>query len=224
MFEAFEKVICYLDEKNSDNARSRSIVDENGIKSQSDYNYLEHGDAFSRTSLAQHLGAGMVGGSVHSLLQMSFQSVSFIKQNGLNRSRMAPISLISSWSLSYTFHHAIAHGLLFSSYEGIKRSLFSEKSLHSSVQSENDVEIFGNSGNDIMTIVLAGGIAGQIQHVASHYIESWLGVGEDRNIKTYLRYRKKLFVQAPSFKSICLSFPPSAIGFIAFEFGKSIIS
>jgi hypothetical protein len=184
------------------------------------------GDAFSRTSVQQHFGAGVVGGSVHSVLLMTFQSGAFIRENGFNGLRMmtmSSFSSISAWSVVHTFHHGVAHGLLFSSYEGTKRLLFSDTLLHrlhiSPFQNEN------SSLNDVIKIGFAGGVAGQIQHLASHYTEAWLlGAGEDRR-RTYLKdiKKNKIFVPGPSFKSILLAFPPSAIGFIAFEFGKLLM-
>jgi len=193
----------------------------------------------------------MVAGSVHSLLHMTFESGAFLKENGFNRSKMgpSPLASISSWSIFHTLHHGMAHALLFSSYEGTKRLLYSaaaaaeEGSLHisssfqSSGKDNGDME---QTVKDLIVVGLAGGAAGQIQHVASHYTESWLGVGEDQSVKTFwqdasARRRhfsvSKLFrppglglVGPPSIRSTMLAFPPSAIGFIAFEFGKGLMA
>ena len=103
----------------------------------------------------------------------------------------------------------------------MKRALFQNSPRESSVRETKFI--------DIMKIGFAGGIAGQIQHIVSHYTEIWLRVGEDDNVRSYWQDRSKLLSHwrligaGPSMRSICMSFPPSGIGFIAFEFGKTLL-
>ncbi len=169
---------------------------------------------------------------MHSLLLMAFQSGSFMRESGFNGLKIitaSSFSSISAWNAASMLHHGLAHGLLFSSYEGTKRIFFSHHPLQLSsvsyLRRHNNEEKLENSMFDVVKIGFAGGIAGQIQHIASHYTEAWLlGAGEHRK-NTYLKDIKntKLFVPGPSFKSILISFPPSAIGFIAFEYGKILM-
>jgi hypothetical protein len=229
LFEAFEKTIVYLDEKN-DEAEGTGIQTQSHIQTRrSDAKF---GDSFSRTSVQQHFVAGAVGGSVHSFLLLAFDSGSHVKQNGMKMITASSFSSISSYSAVHTFHHGFAHGLLFSSYEGIKRLLFAENSLHRlhmpSSETENNGQTVENSVIDVMKISLAGGIAGQIQHIASHYSEALLIDPRLKDGRIIMGSngikRAKLFITGPSMKSILLAFPPSAIGFIAFEFGKQLIA
>ena len=74
----------------------------------------------------------------------------------------------------------------------------------------------------IASITLAGGIAGQFQHITSHISEQCLGlVNESKNSTSLLRRLK--VASWPSLRSTLLSFPPSAIGFLAFEYGKMVM-
>lgn len=226
LFEAFEKTIAYIDGQNqiSTQAQAQALEPRN----QEEGTLI--GDAFSRTSVKQHFIAGAVGGSVHSALYMTFQSGAFIKEFGLNSLRTLPIASVSTWSVVHTCHHALAHGLLFSSYEGTKRLLLSENSsdlrLHlPTFQNDKRNGDMQHQISDIIIVGFAGGIAGQIQHVASHFTETWFNVGENDSVRNYLKNQKdaKVFLRGPTFRSIVSAFPPSAIGFISFEFGKQLL-
>ena len=68
---------------------------------------------------------------------------------------------------------------------------------------------------DVMIVGFAGGLAGQMQTSASHYTELWSETMRKQKGETLKCILKKY--PYPSIRSIVLSFPASAIGFIAFE-------
>ena len=85
----------------------------------------------------------------------------------------------------------------------------------------------------VVAISFAGGIAGSMQHVASHYTEV-LGkensffstVSRGKNDSEKIRFFRRNVLQklpvAPTFRSVITAFPPTAIGFVAFEYGKEV--
>lgn len=93
-------------------------------------------------------------------------------------------------------HHSLAHSILFGTYEGSKRLLLLEDK-----RSKQD--------GFLLRIAAAGGFAGQFQHVVSHYSEAIL---IDK-----IPWQK---LSAPTWRSIAWAFPGTAVGFVAFEFGK----
>lgn len=246
VFETYEQIIQYFDRTIANNHENAS----NGT------------DAFERTSISHHFAAGTIAGSLHSILHMTFQSADYIysqknqllQQRSLQRFNLLPANMstsfysLSSWGICHTIHHAAAHALLFSTYEGTKRMLFGNASvhlravspfrqeqLHTETDTDTNTSATMDQDNkehaiyDILLVGLAGGVAGQIQHVTSHYTESWLRVGDDHSIRLHWEERKRMFanmkfiVAGPCIRSTLLAFPPSAIGFVAFEFGKGLM-
>ena len=68
-----------------------------------------------------------------------------------------------------------------------------------------------------------GGLAGQFEHVTSHISEQCFSlVDETKNSSSLLR-RLKL-ASWPTWRSTMVAFPPSAIGFLAFEYGKMMMA
>jgi hypothetical protein len=207
VFEGFEKTIYYFDSRNSHHQ------DENSNKNEV--------DVYTRTSVAQHFAAGAVGGTIHSIGVLGFMSSEHLYKHGLDRNRMFSYQIVSTFSMLHTIHHSMAHALLFSSYEFIKRKLFDTTIFHTpEILEENHTDY-----SHLVAIGTAGGIAGVIQYVSSLYTEKWLYVGDENSINDWNKYRfRQFFVPRPSFRSMAMSFPPSAIGFIAFESGKEFIS
>lgn len=103
----------------------------------------------------------------------------------------------------------------------------------------------------LFAIGAAGGIAGSAQHVISHYTERWMGIAEETepskpstaNVLTQKRKisatpamekqkkdtkvllaRIRWFHSLPALRPTALAFVPSAIGFMAFEYGKDFIA
>jgi hypothetical protein len=193
------------------------------------------------SSMSQHFIAGMAAGCVHSLLYMTIESAKWIKRHGFYLTLYPPMPSMALYGTCHMFHHGFSHALMFSSYEGTKRLLF-----WCSNQAGNTCNhVIGKTSHHIsvpnmFVIGIAGGIAGQIYHVASHAVGSFLffmlnnqpsdHVKLDRQRSTlpsaqFLLSKRSIVLKSivPSPRSVLLAFPPSALGFIAFEFGKTVM-
>ena len=200
----------------------------------------------------QHAGAGACAGAVHGFLSVSFDSSLYIYQQRstlwnafYNQSTRSSVmhQLVNQsipWSFAYTMHHTIAHAVLFTSYEWTKRTLHSQHRKvdrnETNVEGKNIQNMFWNG--DVVIIGIAGGIAGKFQHIVSHYTEQIFHVGENQTWnndqkkltdhkephKAFKQTARRRLLVAPTAWSIAISFFPSAVGFIAFEFGKEIVN
>ena len=189
-------------------------------------------DVYSKTSLVEHFYSGFCAGSVHGALSLTSDAMQTNYQS--KQSRNGPRKQFNLYSVwvgrgSYTMHHALSHAVLFSSYEGSKRRMNfwlneRRKNLHTSCSNIDQEEFMIDTVyGDVFAIGIAGGIAGQVQTFVSHYSELWSdGMKKKQtNGETFKQSLKKY--PLPSARSIVLSFPASAIGFVAFEFGKDMM-
>mmetsp|Transcript_19720 Transcript_19720/g.29265 ORF Transcript_19720/g.29265 Transcript_19720/m.29265 type:complete len:329 (-) Transcript_19720:126-1112(-) len=193
VFESYGYVVSKtapLPTEQASNVVVRRLVDEENSEA-----FLDEPDEYARATLPAHFGAGFLAGSIHGI-------GSTFSERHVNLARFGAIN---------TVHHSLAHSLLFGSYEAIKRIIISQEHFI-----DEDTEYYGVGY--LSAFGFAGGIAGQVQHVASFYSEQWLGLS---NSTLRLSFRS---AAAPSLWSTLLAFPPSAIGFIAFEYGKKFTS
>jgi hypothetical protein len=151
-------------------------------------------DAYARATVAHHTISGGLGGAVHGVVGTIWESMA-----GEQRLRQLP---------QLTLHHSLAHATLFGSYEACKRvglhlSELDSASLHGPAY--------------LASVSVAGGIAGQIQHIISHYSEQILKLEETAVSNIVIQN-----LRSPTWRSVWMSFPSSSIGFIAFEYGKSL--
>lgn len=155
-------------------------------------------DAYSRASLPIHFFSGSIAGIVHGM-------VSSIMEGNSSTGSFARYTMLN------TLHHSMAHSMLFGSYEMIKRGLLN--------YSEDEMQL-GNRTYHLVTFALAGGMAGQIQHSISHYVESFLGLTNHT-----LQFEWRSSFRSPlAIRPLLWAFPPSAIGFVAFEYGKEFMT
>jgi hypothetical protein len=171
---------------------------------------LDAPDDFSRASIRAHVGAGALAGSLDGLLSSLWES----------KSQSIPFFLQKAPYL--IMQQCLSHALLFGSYEWCKRKLIHQ--LHSSPWGE-----WKNSGlSPLICIGLAGGVAGQLQTLTNHYGEQ---IKERQPSAERLLRRKPWSVQLrfllreikhPSMGSTMAAFVPSAVGFVAFEYGKRL--
>jgi hypothetical protein len=225
VFETYEQLLI----KFSDNHESEHDI------------LLDGGDVYAKTSLSEHFCSGFGAGSAHGVLSVTMDILQQQTNNSQTRTRGSIISngkpdFASLWvgRGSYTMHHAISHAFLFSSYEWCKRNmnLVLLDVDDSSSKKEKKESIFDTVYGDVFVIGLAGGIAGQVQTFVSHYTELWSstcssasnsdGRMQNPNGETLKQSLKKY--PLPSVRSLVLSFPASAIGFVAFEFGKDMMN
>jgi len=203
---------------------TRDDADEN-------YSVTTTTDVMDRATLPQHCLAGLMAGTSHAVLSL----VMMVKRSNADAAtstihhsnttipnlieRQKPIHLqypALNYSAAYILHHSLAHCVLFGSYQWTKRVLIER------------VGRSGSSNNDTLlhvgSIALAGGLAGQSQHVTSHLSEQCLGlIDEVRYTSTSSFLRRLKHATWPTWRSTWLAFPPSAIGFLAFEYGRFIL-
>jgi hypothetical protein len=200
------------------------------------------------TTLPQHYAAGYCAGCVHACLGRAIDVVYRIQmqiyQQYWHQEKSAS-SLVSSIMHSsnnppfsrYLLHHAASHTVLFGSYETTKRITtlgFPPRINNGRIRINNnsttiddeDIVIGGNENDDdyssylddrFLIVAFAGGIAGISQQIISDYTEQ---------LMTQRSITRKNWpsINKPSIKSLLLASIPTAIGFIAFEYGKEVIS
>lgn len=164
---------------------------------------IEH-DAYARASLSTHYFAGACGGSVHAVASTVWESLW----------KPSLIQILPAM----TIHHAIAHATLFGCYETWKRGLLSMESQQRAA-AHDEIPYFAS-------VTLAGGIAGSIQQIVSTYTEQWLRVDMlvEEVPQPFTRAMVRFHATPPTLRSVLFAFPPSAISFVAFEYGKSFLS
>jgi hypothetical protein len=200
VFESYGYIVGYLapseDESFNDTNINRTFLDDDDDSE--NHIIYDAPDEYARASISAHLGAGYIAGSIHGVA-ISVMEDNFARQDWLRKTTLG------------TIHHSLAHSLLFGSYEFIKRSIVQELHVF-----DESTQYFG--GAYLAGFGIAGGMAGQIQHLFSHYTEHAFGLANST-----LRLSTKQVV-APQLRPLFWSFPPSAIGFIAFEYGKKLVS
>jgi hypothetical protein len=202
VFGSYEKIITLIDDNNNSNIKNNFDNNKEENPTSTDYLCLLKQDAYSRVSVLNHFGAGACSGSIHGLLTISLDSINYLyhQRNAImlrkkNTSQLMKQKVYQSlpWSVSYTLHHSLAHAILFSSYEWTKRLLHSfEKDSNNYYNDKQSIIASSSSSTtttitsiptwfsyDVLAIFIAGGIAGQIQHIMSHLSEQILHVSDD---------------------------------------------
>lgn len=151
------------------------------------------GDEYTRATVPVHFVAGALGGTVHGIIGTIWEIVA----------REQTFQMIPKMTL----HHSLAHASLFGSYEVWKRLFLHSSGLDTGSELYQGTKYLG-------TVSIAGGLAGQMQHVVSHYSELWLRLEEGDSIAV----RRG----APAMRQVWLAFPPSAVAFVAFEYGRRL--
>ena len=169
------------------------VHDESAIEA------IEH-DVYARASLGSHFFAGGCGGSVHAIASTFWESL-------WRPSLMKTLPAM-------TIHHAIAHSVLFGCYETTKRGLLD---IMSETKRHDEVPYF-------TAVMFAGGVAGQIQQGVSTYTEQWLRIAVvEETPQPFTRHMVRFKATPPTVRSLVFAFPPSAVSFVAFEYGKSFL-
>ena len=200
------------------------------------------------TTLPQHYAAGFCAGCVHACLGRAIDVVYRIKmqiyQQYWHQEKSAS-SLVSSIMHSsnnppfsrYLLHHAASHTVLFGSYETTKRITMLafppqikigriRINNNNTAIDDEDIVTGGNENDDdyssylddrFFIVAFAGGIAGISQQIISDYTEQLM-------TQRSLTRKNWPSINKPSIKSLLLASIPTAIGFVAFEYGKEVMS
>jgi hypothetical protein len=164
--------------------------------------YDDEKDPYARASVATHAFAGSLGGCAHGVAGTAWDTAFAASPDG-RRSvlRSMPGMMV---------HHGLAHAVLFGSYEGSKRMLLSCLNSNNHL-STNSIELEGAEPvtrvEYLGCVAVAGGLAGQAQHVVSHYSE--------QAVITPIRWT------LPALRPLLVAFVPSGIAFVALEYGRN---
>ena len=202
----------------------------------------DNDDAMDRATLPQHFLAGAMAGTSHAVLSLALE----IKRNvtpstaGKSTTNVTVTNLIQqhkpihlqfpnlSYSAAYILHHSLAHSVLFGSYQLTKRLLIQNISPDPTTAGNGTNGSSGSNNNDailhISCIAMAGGLAGQLQHVTSHISEQCFSLVDETTNSSSSLLRRLQLASWPTWRSTMLAFPPSAIGFLAFEYGKMMMA
>jgi hypothetical protein len=148
------------------------------------------------TSVALHATAGGAAWVARSVFWM-------VWEGAVRRHFHQPLFFLRT-----TLHHSVGYGTLFGSYQAF-RHLFAEVFDEEGSSSRNDGTMAVQQpihNSRLVNIALAGGLAGQVHHIVSHYTS---------HVKTF----HPNLPRPPRFRPTMLSFGPMALCFVAFEYG-----
>ena len=250
VFATYEGMIDHLATSTSNIETTSAMTDSIALQS----NYPPDtdectSDVMDQATLPQHFLAGAMGGASHAVLSSVFDIKFGVSPPGdvllssttkgtttyhhpiLQTFSSKPMQLqvpTLHFSTSSIIHHSLAHSVLFGSYQLTKRLLVSQMHSHNSEDNDNNTALgYGNNSDTmrVATIALAGGIAGQFQHVISHFSEQWVLLNHTSTTSPSTSLLRRVTLSSwPTWRSTLMSFPPSAIGFLAFEYGKQLNS
>lgn len=192
-------------------------------------------DPYARASVVVHCLAGALGGIAHGLVGTAWDAIAQwnVRANikgPLNNNTTAantantPLAVLLSGAPRMIAHHTVAHAALFGSYEGIKRVLVSRMNdrmghITTNLEVSDGAPFHDGSAlprKEPMTrveylgcVAIAGGLAGQVQHVVSSYSEQLL------SMTTIPKWSNLILL-----KPLLLAFAPSSIAFVALEYGR----
>jgi len=186
VFESYGAVVEFLDAR-SLLLSSTEISDEH--------------DPYARVSVPAHILAGSVGGSAQAFLSLAWKGIAAAVSTAPSSSTLP--------GLRSVVYHATAHASLFGSYEGTKRAMLE------TFRRDDETKHHLSSVEYLGVVGIAGGLAGQVQHLVSYYTEHLLLLQ-----KNYYQQQSFTALARPTVRPLLVAFLPSSIAFIAFEYGR----
>jgi hypothetical protein len=225
VFETFCQVVSSLSQQVVFLTTTSSNTTKEGMEPEKTISNNDNKDIFETAPIPVHFLAGAAAGSIQAIGSTVWDSTT----RSITTRRIVLSSNVSSLSIAIG-QHAAAHSVLFGSYETFKRTLLQKWNPHLfDPEVHNEIEL--SNGHSLRrsllsstlllphqrpeylsAIVIAGGLAGQAQHIVSHILEQTTPGQQPFRFVT----KRSL----PSLKSTLWAFPPSAIAFVAFEYGK----
>jgi hypothetical protein len=177
VFETYEYMVTYL-------APPEQSCQQ--MNNKNDHNDLVDDDVYARASLQSHFLAGACGGLVHAIPSTFWEP----QQPSSNVVIMSSSRALSQcyYLSAMIIHHSIAHSLLFGCYESVKREFVLRDKQQQQQFRHDEIPYFAS-------VSMAGGLAGQIQHVISHYTEQWLLLVRAENTTTAAPSSSRLVIQ-----------------------------
>ena len=197
-FESYDHMIHLMDGRE----RSNAVHANAGHNSQ---------DSYTQSTIPQHFLSGAFSGCIYSVSLLTWDGIGTIL--GPKMVHPPPSPLVFT-----VMSNSISHSILYGSYEGIKRTLWErESSSNEKIKAPTtlDVSIFG----------ISGGTAGVLHHICSHAMERWKdGMSISIHKESGQVLLEKIKTLIPTGKSTLFAFVSHAIGFVAFECGKELMT
>lgn len=159
-------------------------------------------DPYARASMLTHAVAGSAAGCAHGVAGSVWDAAFAAGREERRAVLRGTVGMIA--------HHAVAHSVLFASYEATKRLCVSNFTSHSNELGGEGVEPVIRV-ETLGCVAVAGGLAGQAQHLVSHYSEQVF-------TSTTLPIR---WTAPPVLRPLLVAFFPSSIAFVALEYGRN---
>lgn len=159
----------------------------------------EKRDPYAQASVTTHAFAGSVGGFSHGVAGTVWDTIAAAPESRRSVLRTMPRMVV---------HHGLAHSVLFGGYEGAKRVFLSYLNSNSEqlegIEPVTRIEFLG-------CVAVAGGLAGQAQHLLSHYSEQVFTSGTPETVRW----------SGTTLRPLLFAFIPSSIAFVALEYGRN---
>jgi hypothetical protein len=219
--------------RNSSNDSSASTTNASSTNQE----MISSSSKYTQASTSIHTIGGFMGGCAHGIIASLWNAIAIsIQQRPQNmaytnavavRSLLNPaIVLIRRQLAGMITHHSLSHAVLFGSYEASKRCLLShfQPNVYGTTNTDRDIDRNTSSIKEfermeqiarieyLMCIVMAGGLAGQAQHLICLFTER-LFLHSAAKTWAHLHWRTLTI-------PLAMSFFPSSIAFVAFEYGK----
>ena len=209
-------------------------------------------DPMTLASPGWHAVAGGIGGAVQGIMVTVWDCLAVMTATTTPTST-APHVMVAEPNrmLRFLLHPSTwSHAALFGSYESLKRqwvqmcentssttptttSRSSPRIAPMEACQDKSIPTLSLPWNwiQLSSVVVAGGVAGQVHHVTNHYLEHIVRrlrlqnqpATTRRNLSLLLLFRKHgIIPPPPSLKSVIGAFPMSAVGFVVFEYGQVV--
>lgn len=190
-----------------------------------------------------HFAAGALAGLVQSVIIDAWEVLAygFVHRHELGKKKDPVLhvkqGINTSLLVRRAVHHSVGFSVLFGTFETVRNSLVSalfhyfssgDPSILSTLAVLEQYRLIGvdNDGVHEMTIIpmsaafLAGGSAGVAQYTANHYTRHWKmqAIDSARTSKVF----KHVLPKQPSLRALCSPFMPTALCFLAFQYGGEI--
>lgn len=185
------------------------------------------------TILLAHFGAGAVAGIMQSSVLTTWELVSKVSSHNFN----IPHNLRTQFLMRRAVHHSIGYACLFGTYEATRRLFWHAtypflEQHDATLLDETNVNHTRDIVVSLATAFFAGGFAGQVHQFVSYITSHWKlsllmaqpttsSTSNDFSIKHHARQYTR---QIPSFRSNLSAFVPTALCFVAFQYGEQVTS
>lgn len=244
VFGTYENVVNHL--KNNTNKKETKIqetLNDNHWDSLS-FHYDHSTKAFGAAPLTSHIIAGFSAGGVYSTLALTLQTMAghwerllrsestrtkvtsvFPPSSLLLQSSRPPMPTFA-YCTGYIMRNSLSFSALFGGFEFFRRSL-DQLSSPLFVNDINHINNINDNDNDTVIqshhfaiIGLAGGFAGQLQHLVKHYTLQLLPM-PSWNMRPILSSSASTLAPL-TLQSTLAAFPPSALVFLVFQCGETL--